>query len=137
MDKIKFENEKLLFCVTAKSFPDGIVEAHKTLHKQIPLRQNRNYYGISYMNNEQKIIYKAAVEEAKDGELKDLDLETFEVKKGNYYSITVKNFEQNIPRIKEAFDELKSNPEIDPNGVALEWYSDGPDCKCMIRLKDN
>jgi hypothetical protein len=40
-------------------------------------------------------------------------------------------------KIKEAFDEFRNNPNIDPNGLALKWYSDGPDCKCMIRLKDN
>lgn len=137
MERIKFDNDKLLFCVTAKSFPDGIVEAHQTLHKQIPLKQNRNFYGISYMNNKYDIIYKAAVEEAEQGEFKNLNLETFEVKKGNYISITVKNYEQNILKIKEAFAELRQNPNIDSKGVALEWYSDGPDCKCMIRLKDN
>ncbi|MCB0731940.1 MAG: transcriptional regulator [Ignavibacteriae bacterium] len=137
LEKIKLEDDKHLFCVTAKSFPDGILEAHQTLHKQISFKKNRNYYEFSYMNPEHQIIYKAAAEELESGEFGNINLETFKIKKGNYNSITVKDYEQNIPKIKEAFDELKKNPNIDPNGVALEWYSDGPDCKCMIRLKDN
>lgn len=127
----------IIFCLTAKSFPEGIVETHINLHKQIPILKNRNYYGVSYCNEKGKIIYKAGAEEINENEFAHLNLEIFTAKKGNYISITVKDYEQNIPKIKEAFNELKKNPNIDPQGVALEWYSDGPDCKCMIRLKDN
>ncbi|MCB0746815.1 MAG: hypothetical protein H6613_09005 [Ignavibacteriales bacterium] len=64
MEIIKFINDKLVYCVTAKSFADGIVDAHKTLNKQIPVKHNRNYFGIAYMNPKYEIIYKAAVEES-------------------------------------------------------------------------
>jgi len=134
--KILIEKDMQIYCLTVKSFPDGIVEAHQNLHKNILPVKGRNYYGISYCNEKDEIIYKAGAEEIKANEFKHLELETFIAKKGSYISITVTNYENNISNIKEVFDELKKNPNIDPKGVALEWYSDGPDCKCMIRLKD-
>ncbi|MCB0752276.1 MAG: hypothetical protein KDC52_12445 [Ignavibacteriae bacterium] len=50
MEIIKFINDKLVYCVTAKSFADGIVDAHKTLNKQIPVQPKVNYFGITYFN---------------------------------------------------------------------------------------
>jgi hypothetical protein len=70
MEIVKFNNYKLVYCATAKSFPNGIADTYKSLHKQISLKQNRNYFGISYMNPKYEIIYKAAVEETSPDEFR-------------------------------------------------------------------
>ena len=51
----------------AKSFPEGILEAHQTLHALVPYSQNRKYFGISRPENG-NIVYKAAAEELIEGE---------------------------------------------------------------------
>ena len=41
-----------------------------------------------------------------------------------------------IESINNAFKEMLSNPEIDPDGYCVEWYHTEKDVKCMIRLKE-
>ena len=122
MKEINIKKDTKIHCLKSKTFPDGIAETHKKLHQKIPFHKGRNYYGISYMNSKGEIIYKAAIEEDRPGELQHLNLDTFLIKSGKYASITFENFVENIPKIKEAFNTLKNNPNIDPQGVALEWY---------------
>jgi hypothetical protein len=31
---------------------------------------------------------------------------------------------------------LLTQPNIDPNGYCLEWYLNGKDVRCMVRLKN-
>jgi aryl-alcohol dehydrogenase-like predicted oxidoreductase len=87
------------------------------------------------MNEAGDIIYKAAAEELIPGELSKHQLEPFTIRKGDYIYMDVKNFMQNIPAIGQAFNELKSDKRIDPEGVALEWYLNEADVRCMIRIK--
>jgi hypothetical protein len=83
------------------------------------------------------IIYKAAVEEYSEGEAEKLHLERFILKKGNYISIDIINYMEDIPAIGKAFQELLKDPRIDPNGICAEWYLNEKDVKCMIRLKSD
>lgn len=129
------ENDIVAFCVKATSFPDGVFEAHQQLHKLINRVQERYYFGISYPNQQNQIIYKAAVNELYHGELKDLNLEQIVIKKGTYASIIVTDFEEKNHEIELAFKTLIKNPFIDCNGFCLEWYSlNSKDCVCLTRL---
>ncbi len=119
----------------AKSFPEGILEAHQTLHALVPYSQNRKYFGISRPENG-NIVYKAAAEELIEGELKQHGLEEFTITAGEYLYIILKDFMQNIPAIGKAFNELTSHPHIDPNGYCIEWYLSDRDVKCMVKLKE-
>ena len=40
-----------VFYKTAKSFPDGVLSAHQTLHALIPFTTDRRYFGISRPEN--------------------------------------------------------------------------------------
>ena len=133
METINLENDIKVFFVTADSFPEGIMEAHKKLHTLIPISESRKHFGISRPENG-VIVYKAAAEEINPGEAEELNCNSLVLKKGQYICITVNDFMKDIPAIGNAFHELLKNPGIDPEGYCVEWYLNDKDVKCMIRL---
>jgi hypothetical protein len=136
-EKFKLENDIKVFCVEAKSFPDGILEAHQKLHSLVPLSEERKYFGISWWGEDGNIIYNSAAEELVKNELSKHGLKEFIIPKGDYLYITVKDFMQNIPAIGEAFEELTPDTSIDPKGVCIEWYLPANECRCMMKSKEN
>jgi hypothetical protein len=123
-----------VFCVTATSFPDGVLQAHQTLHALVPFSTERKYFGISYPEKPGSIIYKAAANELEQGDLSKHGLEHFTIKKGKYICILIEDFMKDIPAIGKAFQELITQPGIDPNGCCVEWYTNEKDVRCMVRL---
>jgi hypothetical protein len=136
METYNLENDIQTFCITAKSFPTGVQQAHQTLHTLLPFEPERKYFGISYPDKQGNIIYKAAANELVAGDLSKHNLESFLIKKGKYIYINIENFMNDIPAIGKAFQELIVQPGIDPNGCCIEWYLDQKNVKCMVRLKD-
>ena len=134
MERFTLDENIKVFCVPAKSFPEGVLEAHQKLHGMVPYSQNRRYFGISRPEDD-KIAYKAAAEELIDGELKQHGLDEFNIGAGEYICIVIKDYMQNIPAIGEAFNELTSQPDIAPNGYCIEWYLSDKEVKCMVKLK--
>jgi predicted transcriptional regulator YdeE len=135
MDTITFNSDINLFYISATSFPDGIMDAHQKLHTLVPFSTERKFFGISRPENG-VIAYKAAAEELTPGEAEKLNLDTLVLKKGNYVSLTIHNYLEDIPAIDKAFKELLPHPRLDPNGYCVEWYLNDKDVKCMIRLND-
>lgn len=134
MENYFLEKDIKVFYVLANSFPEGILGAHQKLHKLIPYSNERRYFGISNPDKTGAIIYRAAAEELTVAEAKKIDLETFILKKGNYISIVIKNYQKEIADIGKAFNILLSNSNIDPQGACIEWYLNDTDVKCMVRL---
>lgn len=134
MERFTLDENIKVFCVPAKSFPEGVLEAHQKLHGMVPYSQNRRYFGIS-RPEDGKIAYKAAAEELIVGELKQHGLDEFNIGAGEYIYIVIKDYMQNIPAIGEAFNELTSQPDIAPNGYCIEWYLSDKEVKCMVKLK--
>jgi len=62
METINLDKDINVLCVTAKSFPDGIMEAFDQLHSIVPIAQKGRQFGISRPNRNGEIIYKAALE---------------------------------------------------------------------------
>jgi len=133
MEKYILSNNINVFCVSAKSFPNGILEAHQTLHLLVPFKKERRYFGISRPYKD-TIVYKAAAEEMHQGEAKKLGCELFTIKNGHYISIVIADFMKDISSIGRAFQKLLSHPDIDPNGFCVEWYLNDQDLRCMVRL---
>ncbi len=129
------EKDVYVFCVTASSFPNGVLDAHQQLHSYVDYDLKRNYFGISAPDKTGTIIYKSAAEEINKGELSKHQLEEFIIKKGNYIYIDIKDFMKDVNSIGKAFNELISNPSIDPQGCCIEWYLSQNDVRCMVRLK--
>ncbi|MBK7873072.1 MAG: transcriptional regulator [Saprospiraceae bacterium] len=132
METYHLEQDWKVLCITADSFPEGVLAAHQKLHSVIPFSDDRKYFGISRPNQDGVIIYKAGAELLSEDE--HADLESFIIKAGTYISITIQNYMEDIPAIGKAFEKLLSDPRIDPQGACIEWYLDNKKVQCMVRL---
>lgn len=133
---INIDKDIKVFCKLAKSFPDGILEAHEKLHSLFPFTVERKYFGISRPENG-VIVYKAAAEELEQDKEKKFNYESMIIKKGKYRCLTILEYTKDPQSIGNAFDILTSYSDIDPNGYCIEWYYSEQNVKCMIRLQDN
>jgi len=133
MEIITIDKDMYVIYMEAASFPDGVLDAHQKLHALIPFSTERKYFGISRPENGM-IVYKAAAEEKHTGEAKELNCETIILRKGRYVSLTITNYMKDLQSIGQAFNELLTTPDLDPEGYCVEWYFSDTDVKCMIRL---
>jgi len=136
MENFKLASDIKVYCIKAKSFPQGVLEAHQKLHSLIPYTLERKYFGISRpeVESQGKIVYSAAADELVAGDLSKYNLEEFIIPKGNYISIIAHNYMDNLPAIGKAFDKLTAFSEIDPQGYCIEMYLNDKEVRCMIRL---
>jgi len=134
METIILDEDILVHCVTATSFPDGVLKAHETLHKLLPFDEHRKYFGLSWPAPDGTIIYKAAVGEMHQGELSEHHLETKEIVKGEYLYVDIPDFMNNIPAIGTTFQELIHDNRIASDGFCIEWYLTKDICRCMVKM---
>jgi len=132
METFNLEKDIKVFCVTADSFPAGVLKAHQDLH--VKVGDNRKFFGLSWATEDGSIIYKAAVEECYDGEAEKLDCERFTIKKGKYISEFIPDFMKDVQVVAKTFKELLAQPGIDPKGYCLEMYTGPKDVRCMVPL---
>jgi len=133
MQTLTLYNDIEVYCVPAKSFPQGIAEAHDKLHSLITFVPGRKYFGISH-GSPKGVVYFAAANELEPGELSKHSLEKYTIKKGNYIYIDLKDYMKNVASIGEAFQQLLADKRISPDGECIEWYSSPTDCRCMVRI---
>lgn len=134
METINLENDIKVYCITAESFPDGVLQAHQALHAKIPFSTDRRYFGLSRMENG-KIIYRAGAERTAADPFDKNVQEELTIPAGIYQSLIVKDFMNDVPAIGTAFDQLIHLPGIDPDGYCIEWYTSDKDVRCMVKLK--
>ena len=94
-----------VFYIEAISFPGGIKEAHRKLHSLLPSSEGRRFFGISHQSIEGNIVYMAATEEKYPGEAEKFGCETFTIKKGDYISETLKDWQKD----EEARKDFSTN----------------------------
>jgi len=133
MKKLTINKDINVFYIQAKSFPEGVMEAHQKMHSLFTFSPNRRCFGISRPENG-NMIYRVAAEEIENGDLSQHNLTPFTIPKGTYLSITVKDFRKDISSIKKSFDKILVAPNIDPNGYCIEWYQGMNDVICMVKL---
>lgn len=131
---MNLEKDIWVFTVEADSFPDGILDAHRRLHKAIPDKTPRRIFGLSRPENG-VIRYVAAAEEHDPGEGTDLGCGRLCIQKGTYISETIVNYSTTPEQITAAFNRLLKDGRIDPQGYCVEWYFNDTDVYCMVRLK--
>jgi hypothetical protein len=134
MEKFTLEDDIKVFCETAKSFPGGILEAHKELESIITCSKQRRYFGISSRNAKGIIIYDAAAEEIYQGEAEELGCEMFVIESGTYISLFIEDYISDIKSIANAFQQLIAYPSVDPQSYCIEWYLNEKDVRCMVKL---
>jgi hypothetical protein len=135
MEITVLENDIEVLTLKASSFPEGVLEAHKTLHQCVSSTNNRRYFGLS-RPEQGTIIYRAAAEVLGQDEPKKFGLETLTILKGNYTSISISNFMDDVSRIGKAFTDLLQRRDLDSEGYCIEWYLNDKEVKCMVRLKE-
>ena len=136
METFILDTDINVLCVTAKSFPDGIMEAFDELHSFVPFTESRRLFVISRPNKLGVIVYKAAFEELHQGEPEKFGCESFVIQHGKYIYVDRTDYAKDMQSIGEAFHLLISQPNIDSNGYCLEWYLNGKDVRCMVRIDD-
>ncbi|GGB17667.1 transcriptional regulator [Puia dinghuensis] len=135
MEPFHLDNDIRLCCVSAKSFPDGVMAAFQQLMNIFPDQQGkRRLFGISWPDGHGGMVYKAAVNETYTGEAEALGLETYLLKKGEYLSLLVHNFMSDIPSIGKAFGQLVEAPGVHPYTVGVEEYINTADVRCMVPM---
>ena len=136
MEEFILHEDIKVICVTATSFPDGVKDAHEKLHALIPFTSQRRYFGISWGGENELIHYQAAAEVLNPEEAKLSGTEPFIIRKGKYKLILIQDYMKNTQLIGQAFNELLSLPDLDPNGYCLEWYLSNTDVRCMVPVHE-
>lgn len=131
METIILENDIHLFCVKAKSFPQGIMPAFGELQRLAPASAASTHYGISH-GSADGIVYFAGTDEAID-ELKKAGI-PFTVKKGTYRAVDIPDFMRDPMQVGKTFQQLTALPELDPEGCCVEVYLNDTDVRCMVRV---
>ena len=112
METITINQDIPIIYLNALSFPEGIQAAHEQLQTIVPLTEQRIKFGLSRPENNDKIVYKAALQELIVGEAARLNLQSMFISKGSYYCITIENYNENLTKIGEAFYKLTAMPDI-------------------------
>jgi hypothetical protein len=130
------EQDITAICVTAESFPEGVLAAHQKLHALVTYSPDRKYFGISYPVGPNQILYQAATEIAPEDDPDAMGFDVFFIKKGQYLSVLIPDFRSDLASIGRTFQSMIQDPRIDPHGYCLEWYVNDHDVRCMVLLAD-
>jgi predicted transcriptional regulator YdeE len=134
METLIFETDLKVFGIEVKTFPAGIDEAFKELIKQTgDDAGERNYYGVSSMKNDGKMIYKAVAEEKYEGESKKYNYPESAIEKGEYLFETVKDWRNKTHCIKDVFEEMMKDKRVNLMKPCVEWYKNEDEMLCMVK----
>ena len=117
------------------TFPDGIGEAFTDLSHNVSNGSTRDYYGISYCENNE-IQYFVTTSEIFEGEAQRLDSTVFEIDTGNYLAVTLKEWQTKTDSIKNIFHEMMQDHRIDLGKPCIEWYKSEDEMICLIKLSE-
>ncbi|UYQ93407.1 hypothetical protein MKQ68_25325 [Chitinophaga horti] len=111
------------------SFPAGIKEAFDELYEKF---EGRNYYGLSHMDVDGRVIYKAAAEGTLQ-EAAQYGYGTTSIPKGDWLTEKVTDWMSKTDSIKDVFGQLMNDPRFDPAYECVEWYVSDDEMWCMVR----
>jgi hypothetical protein len=134
MEKIHLNTDIKVFGFEVKTFPEGIGEAFDALVKKVPDGFGRDYYGITFRDTNNRVVYLATAVEKENGEAEKYECERFTITKGDYATETVWNWRTKTDLIKHVFDHLFNTIQGTPTGPCIEWYKDNDEMLCMVRL---
>src|SRR6478735_12573681 len=106
METYNLKTDLKVFGKEVTTFPLGVKEAFDTLLDMIPDGYKRSYYGLSYMDEAGKIIYKATAEEKYEGEAEKYHCERSVIDRGEYLPVTITDWRKKIDCIKDVFHDL-------------------------------
>ena len=116
------------------TFPLGIDDAFQSLVKIIPGGFSRPYYGIARVIDG-KMSYIAAAMEHKEGEGKQLGLETFKIEGGIYLAEDVSDWRNKTSCIKDVFEKMLKDVRADRAKPCIEIYENDSVMHCLVKMK--
>ena len=136
METITMYHDIRVFYVKKNSSSLSLPEAYQELIQNVPFPGDRMYYGIIVRENG-CLCYRLALEQLTRNESRDLNLEHHIIKRGTYLSSIVRNYLQDIMEIERVFQRLLLEPGLDNDENRVEWYFNGMDVACMLRLEQD
>jgi len=132
MDSFTFQEDTPVFCVTALNGRQGAADAMATLKSLLPHDSRRHAYGL-YWPGKDGGTYKAAMSKL-EGDPAIESGEVFTIKNGPYNSFYITDYRSQPGAVDRAFEILRGQHEVDPEGYCLEWYVNEHDVKCLVPL---
>jgi hypothetical protein len=114
-----------------KTFPHGIKDTFDSLMNIFGT--NRDYYGVSWMDETNQVIYYAMTLETFMGEAILFSHDTLVIEKGEYVTETIHNWLDKTASIKDVFHRLTNGKRPDKNCPCVEWYKSNEEMVCMVR----
>ncbi|HLK27476.1 MAG TPA: hypothetical protein VKT28_02760 [Puia sp.] len=133
MEKYYIEDAIEVFGIQVKTFPEGVGEMFGKLMNKITDGRERDYYGISYMQEDGKIYYFAGAAEKEKGEAEKYHCEKYTIEKGEYLISSITDWRQKLTCINDVFHEMMQEKNIDKTKPCIEWYKDDIEMWCMIK----
>ena len=118
--------------VQVTTFPNGIKEAFGGLMKT--LGTSRDYYGISWFDENGTIQYYAMAGLLHPEEATQHGYVTLTIPKGEYMTETLHNWMNNTDRIKDIFHRMLPNRNPGKSDPCIEWYKSDEEMICMVRI---
>jgi hypothetical protein len=134
MELFNQEKDVRVFCKLVPTFPNGIKEVFDALSKEVNGPAGRDFYGISYLDDHGKIVYKAAAS-ALENEGPSKHGEPFTIKKGIYLGEMLHGWMSKTSQIKDVFMKLMEDPRMDRTYPCIELYKSDQEMICMVRIK--
>ena len=124
-----------VFGLQVVRFPQGIQQAFDELIHAVPEGLNRNYYGISKMDDKGNFAYYAAVEELVEGEGKKHGFDYYTIERGKYLTEAVLDWRSKVAGIKDVFGEMMKSKRYDTTKPCIEWYKNDNEMLCMLKAQ--
>jgi len=115
-------------------FPEGVPAAFDKLVKRAGAADQHTFYGITYMEKDGSITYKAGATEIAEGEGAKHGLEYLIIPKGTYLTET-NNKQKKIDTIAPTFQKLMSDTRFDNVSACVEWQKSNSELVCMVKMK--
>jgi len=136
MEKLTFDSDIKVFGINVKTFPAGIGAAFDELiSKTGDGAGARDYYGISYLDSNGKVVYKAVAAEQMQGEAEKYGYAESTIEKGEYFFRTLKNWQTQTDCIKDIFHEMMEDKNADTTKPCVEWYKSDDEMLCLVKSK--
>lgn len=117
--------------ILVKDFPEKIKEAFDSLFNN--LGAERDYFGISWMDENGKVVYYAMAREAFAGEGRLYGYELFTIEKGSYKTEMIRNWMSKTGSIKDVLHNLMGNNSPGAGNPCIEWYRSDEEMLCMVK----
>lgn len=131
MEHLSLPQDLHLAGIHVAAFPNGIQEAFTGLMKT--LGEGHEYYGVSWMDDNDRVMYYAMATESFPGEGASHQYESLTIEKGNYQAETVHDWMSKTECIKDVFHRLTAGSKPVKSRPCVEWYKSDKEMICMVK----